>query len=50
MNFNHRNEFRVYEAQRQLEQFTNRFEAVVAGVCLIGLAVWAVGKYLGVLA
>lgn len=47
-NFNHRNEFREYEAQRELERFTNRFEAVVAGACLIGLAVWAVGKYMGV--
>lgn len=47
MNFGHRNEFRAYEAQRQLERFTNRFEAAVAALCLIGLAVWSIGKYLG---
>lgn len=48
MKFNHRNELRAYEAQRQLEQFTNRFEAAVAALCVIGLAVWSIGKYLGV--
>lgn len=48
MNFGTRNELKAYETERRLAEATNRVEAFMAAACLLGLAVWAAGKYLGV--